>query len=405
MGCDVTWDLKKSRGLFFDRTKEPRISYWANDRIVNTVAARGQTLPARLLDWDPLAASARSNCPMLHDQLTYLIDSCDPRWRARAQNIYAGRTVADDDLALTDKNARSGMVAISDTFTSIMFGYSAMYGIFLASLDDARTRTQAEARQIQQGLHREFEQIIDGYRANGLQALDGTFLTMFDKRGLKATEDVSQGAEQWALAHEISHHLTRDSSSRRDKDVQRILAEVFSQTSLRPLLADFPRAHLDEIEADLLATLILAGRFDVQGYHPARLLVALSGAAVGLITVAHLRDEWKTERADTHPGCADRLYILLTALCELYGNDVAMPGVPQTAHMTMNRHAATLLAYAQWAYGWEHGSDFPVTQPAQFPAYDDETSPRALIVSWATRLGLLADQAQAQRDAANSAAS
>jgi len=389
----VSWNLKKSRGLFFDRTKEPRISYWANDKIVEAFERQGRTVPSSLFDWDPLAESARSNCPILNDQLSYIVELCDPRWRARARNIYAGRTLTKDDLALTDQNPRGGMVAISDSFTSIMFGYSAMYGIFLRSLDDARQRTPQDAGDIQQGLRAEFQKIIDNYRVEGLAALSGTMLTILDKKMLEATEELSRRAEQWALAHEISHHLARDNSSRRDKDIRATISKAFSRTSLQPLLAYLPPDHRCEVEADLLATLILAGQFDEGGYHPVRLQIALPGAAIGLITVAHLQDEWKTERADTHPGCADRLYILLTALCELHGNDTAMPHEPSAAHITINRSSATLMSFAQWVYGWENGGDFPVSPPVRCPKLD-EISPRALIIVWATIFGMLADEAE-----------
>ncbi|MFE7868747.1 hypothetical protein ACFUYE_00135 [Micromonospora humida] len=322
--------------------------------------------------------------------MSEVIRLCDPRWRARAQNIYAGRTFATEDLALADQNVHGGMVVLSSHFTSIMFAYSAMYGLFMRSINDARQRSPEEAEEIQRGLHAEFERIIEGYRLGGLLALEGTPLMVFDKAHWDAAGALCRSAEQWALAHEVSHHLARDMSSRRDKGVDAIMAEILSRTSLRSKLADIPPSHKCEIEADILATLILAGRFADSGYHPALLQLSLPGAAIGLITVAHLRNEWSTDRTDSHPGCADRLFILLMVLCELYGNDNAMPHNDRFAHITINRSAATLMTFAQWAYGLENAADFPIRRLTRFPTYDG-TAPAATVIVWATVFGLAAD--------------
>ncbi|WP_433538652.1 hypothetical protein ACQPZK_13650 [Micromonospora sp. CA-249363] len=320
-----------------------------------------------------------------------MIQLCDRRWRARAQNIYAGRTFSDEDLALADQNVRGGMVAISSHFTSIMFAYSAMYGTFMKSVDDALQRSPEEAETVQRALHAEFERIIEGYRIGGLLALDGSFLMAFDKQHWDAADALCRRAEQWVLAHEVSHHMARDMSSRRDKGIEAILAEIFSRTSLRSKLADMPSSHRCEIEADLLATLILAGRFTESGYNPALLQLSLPGAAIGLITVAHLRNEWSTDRADSHPGCAERLFILLTVLCELYGNDSALPHVARYAHVTIYRSAATLMTFAQWAYGLEKSDEFPIGGSIRYPQFE-ATSPAAAVVLWATLLGYAADE-------------
>jgi hypothetical protein len=258
----MSWQLHKSRGLFFARTGEPRRSYWASEAIVTMVRSQGSKVPRDLFEWDPSTPDSRSNCPLLHEMLIELISLADPRWRDRAESIYAGRTWSNDDTAFTDQNMRSGMVALSDQFTSVLIAYSAMYGVFLNSIDDARNRPTEDAKIIQRGMRAEFDHMVDAFKVGGLLALKGKpFMTMPSLAHWGAADLYTRAAEQWTLAHELSHHLARDLSTRRDKGVEALMAQFKSRSALGPKLAALSGAQRCEVEADLLATLLLAGHF------------------------------------------------------------------------------------------------------------------------------------------------
>lgn len=392
----MTWHLKKSRGLFFARTGEPRRSYWASDAIVTLVRSQGREVPRDLLEWDPSASDSRSNCPMLHEMLAELVDLADPRWRARAQNIYAGRTWSTDDTAFTDQNVRSGMIALSNEFTSVLIAYASVYGMFLNSMDDARKRSPEDAAAIQHGMRVEFDRMVDAFKIGGLLALKGTpFMVFPSVAHWNAVNQFCRATEQWTLAHELSHHLARDLSSRRDKGVAAVLAQLESHSIVGPEVAALSASQRCEVEADLLATLILAGYFLPGGCEPAALHFAVGGAAIALITVGHLHDEWSASSDDSHPGYMDRLRLVMTFVCELYGT-LSVHKDPRQSRMTLSGFSSTLMAFAHWAQdvGQAHllgeavrtiqrDSDMP--NPALLVAHYATSSDWPLMITWEPR--------------------
>jgi hypothetical protein len=267
------------------------------------------------------------------------------------QNIYAGRTFSSDDMALSGQNERSGMVAVSHEFSTAVIAYSALYSWFLRSIDDSKARPESDARIIQQGMRAEFNRVIDTFKDLGIVTLQGTWLTEVpDRRHRLALELFSRTAEQWALAHEFGHHLVRDMSTRRDKDIDALFGAILSRSTVGHDLANLPRLQRCEVEADLLATLLLAGHFSANDRPTTALShLAVASGAIALITVAHLNDEWTCSRTDTHPGCLDRLRFLMTIMCELYGTRSVDPGnVLDGSHITVSRTAGAVTALAHW---------------------------------------------------------
>lgn len=387
----MSWQLHKSRGLFFARTGESRRSYWASDAIVTMVRSQGKEVPRELFEWDPSAPDSRSNCPLLHEMLVELISLADPRWRDRAESIYAGRTWSTDDTAFTDQNARSGMVALSDQFTSVLIAYSAMYGVFLNSLDDAKKRPTEDAKIIQRGMRAEFDQMVDAFKVGGLLAFKGApFMTMPSVAHWDSADQFTRAAEQWTLAHELSHHLARDLSTRRDKGVEALMARFKSRSALGPQLAALSAAQRCEVEADLLATLIVAGHFLPGGGRSAALQFAVGGAAIALIAVGHLRNEWTSSPDATHPGCMDRLRLVMTFVCEIYGTQRLYPEDSRRSHITLSRFAAPLMVYALWAHDIEQGELLGKTVRRTLPD-SDLASPLLFVAHYATVFGMAAE--------------
>lgn len=323
--------LKNSRGLFFAKTREPRQSYWSKPEFVALVeSVNGRPIPQFLLDWDPCAEDSRSNCPLLHDMLDALVERVDPRWRARAKNIYAGRTSSNVDAAAADHNLRGGMIVISNEYTSVLMAYVAMYGQYASSVDLAKTLSPADANAMWLGMRKHFDETIESYKGDGILSLKGNLLMIFpDEKYRESAQIASDAAEFWSIAHEFSHHLARDMSARRDKEVASTLRELLRHSSVSHEMQQMPKLHRDEVQADLLATLVVSGHFAPQKRQPHSVHLAITGAILALITIGHLRGEWTTEITDSHPGCHDRLRIILTVMAELYGNRADNPSDPK----------------------------------------------------------------------------
>lgn len=390
--------LKNSRGLFFDRTREPRISYWANPVLVEYIkAAGGREIPKELTDWDPCAPNSRSNCPQMHNMLVNIVEMTHPKWRARARNIYAGRTFSDVDTATANKNLRGGMISMSEKFTQIIYAYASTLGTFVLSVDVGKGITNSEVGAMWRGLQADFDAAIEAFRAGGLIAMKGTSPMVFpSEHSRRVTESQASAAEGWILAHEIGHHLARDMSSRRDREVAKVLHEVTANSSIEVKLTGMSTVQRDEVMADLLATLILCGHFVPENRSNASLEGALTGAGIALISLAHFRDEWSADPSDSHPGCLDRLWIVLVVMSELYGNVKLYPNDPERGHITVFRSAALMMTYALWMNSVENmlsDANVPFSRTGrQVPVAV------ATFADLAVRFGMLADDAEARRE-------
>lgn len=348
----MSMNLKNSRGLFFARTGEPEISFWANPKLAELVReSGGRKIPQYLLDWDPLAPSSRSNCPLLHNSLEIIKETVEPRWIKQAENIYAGRTYKDDDHAEAEKNIKGGMIAISVDYTNVLVAYSSMYGTFERSMTLAKTLSVVESTIMWERMRADFNAAIDAYKKDGLFALRGTLPMVFPSAEFgEVVEALTGAAEAWSIAHELSHHLARDMSSRKDKDVREVVFDVLDRSSVRDKVKGMSTEQQDEVRADLLATLTICGHFVPNKRTAISIPDALAGAAMALITTAHLREEWETKPSDSHPGCSDRLDILMTVVCEMYGeNPTVSSNHPDYDHLVVRRFAAMLMAYVHWA--------------------------------------------------------
>ncbi|MEA1798603.1 hypothetical protein [Rhodococcus qingshengii] len=344
-------ELKNSRGLFFAQTREPQISYWANPKMLKLVEGSRRTIPSEFLNWNPCAPDSRSNCPQLHSTMEMLVNLSNPKWRDRASNIYAGRIYSNEDVAEAQTNLRGGMIAISNEYSSAITAYAAMYGRFVSAIDFAAGITQEQSRLLWTGLHDHFNKSIEDFKRGGIISLKGNDLMVFpDDEARSSFESAIFMAEFWTVAHEFSHHIVRDVSTRRDREVVTILRDLTKASSVGEEIRAMSSDQRDEINADLLATLLVSGYFN-DTRDPIGVPGAISGAALSLITIAHFRDEWTCDPEDSHPGCLDRIRILLTLICEYYGSESAYPGDSERSHIVVRRVAGLLITFALWVHG------------------------------------------------------
>ncbi|OZC80524.1 hypothetical protein CH274_15240 [Rhodococcus sp. 06-418-5] len=246
----------------------------------------------------------------------------------------------------------------------------------------------------------QFDEDIEAYKSGGVLSLRGTAAMLSPSQWFEdATFAVCNAAESWFIAHELSHHLARDLSKRPDKQVWKAFNELLSDSSCwHQELARLAPSHHSEVKADLLAFLIVSGHFAPEKRRPMALPASLTGAAVALITIAHLRGEWETDLTDSHPGGLDRLRIFLTVVSELYGNSAVDPGNYDNAHMNIYRLSALLLTYGKWAK-----DGFPMNEVLEEdPATLYATLPHVFYMERAVDFGLLADAYSAKRTASNS---
>lgn len=354
----MTWKLSGSRHVFFSQTGVPRHeSFWSwYEPIADERRSCRGEVSAYLTSWDPQASDARSNCPELHRTLERLIAHVDSQWRARAAAIYAGRTVDHDDSAMMyAEGNRGGMIALSAWYANAMFLVTSAYGQFVLRMSAAGDHLDVGDERGDEALVRALDSLweaLDGYREGGAIKSDYVDamrrereLFRFNHGSVEANaHHIAAAAEEFVVAHELSHHILRDRGRRLNRDVvdeieQQLAAPVF--TAERRRVA--PSQH-EEVLSDVLAfELATSGRPGLTADDAQDVALTLTGAVIALATLGYLRDEWVADPEDDHPGALDRIAVLVKHVSLKYG-DVQF-GSDETA--TIARLAGTVAHFVQ----------------------------------------------------------
>lgn len=348
----MTWTLAKSRALFFKETGEPaQDSFWVGERERLLERGAGTVNLGSLLEWDPSALGARSNCPALHATIDELVTLVDPRWRARADNIYAGRTTGHLDLAFSRHGQKGGAVAVSSQLSMSLIAYVNLWARFLHLFDMSHDTPVDDWNAIEGGLRNEFSQLIRSFQGHGLPALLGQWPLTFASHdhGRAAFEHVAS-AERWIVAHELSHHILRHGTARPDRLAREAIDAGLRRDEVACELVDVTTAQREEIAADILAFELIAGEY-ANDANAVTVLQAYQGACIALVAVGHLQGDWLAEPNDSHPGAISRLVILTKWVLSRYRDLVgelleSMPGERQ-----LHRLAASLTSFVIWASG------------------------------------------------------
>lgn len=347
-----SWSLRRSQGLFFSETREPLKNYWRGEHFAQLEVQYGKTLPPNLRNWDPLATGSRSNCPLMHEMMLELTALVGDKLRARARNIYAGRTFSSADTASAAQRVNAGMISMSHEHSSAVYVYACLFGVIMAAADDSTTRSLPESRIIMLGLHDEFEQLMAAYKQGWMPAVIEKIREYHTAapRLEESADALARSAELWTLAHELAHHLLRHMSSRADKELGLLVSEEIAKSSAYAEKSSYSQPQWDEIRADILATLIMMGRLEPGKVSRQAPYLVMPGAVVSLLAIGHLRSEWRTVASETHPGCFDRISLLLNWFTERNGNLQPDGGehVDDVRHMRLYRFAAMLMGMTVW---------------------------------------------------------
>lgn len=374
--------------MFFRETGEPaNESFWTGEQQRLVDAGASSIDMDTLSDWDPSAAESRSNCPFLHETLTELASLVDARWKARVDNIYAGRTHQSSDLAFSQHGGQGGVVVVSSEITMSLMAYANLWGRFLALIDMSRDVSREQWSNIQTGMLEDFRGLVDEFQAQGLAALLGKWpLTFTSRDHSEAATGLVQSAERWILAHEVAHHILRHGANRPDKQAKESIRGGMREKMVSCELDGMSVAQLEEIEADLLAFELVAGEF-AGDTNAVTVLQAYQGACLALVAVGHLTGDWTADPADSHPGTLARVVVITKWALARYSTVVEDVLTVMPGDRKFYRLAAASLAYAMWASGAARDQVAPTWHPDDEMA--DEPDPIKNYVNLAVMFGAM----------------
>lgn len=343
----MTWTLRKSRGLYFNKTgDDPTRSAWVAETDLLATAGFG-THGDDLMRWDPSAADAQANCPVLHEVLASLKTTVGPSWKARARNIYAGRTRnAHVPTAMSATGQKGGAVAIGFDFTYCLMGAAITWAQFLRDVDTMRQNPSlgANAEAMRRGALAAFAKI----RERGVDGIEPSkiFHVSSDEEA-HAAAVLQQRAEVWVLAHEIAHHILRDGTSRPDAEAVRTVRAFMEDPEVSIELVHATGEQHAEIHADILAYLLTCGEF-IDGRHPRLEMISASGALLGLLAVGLMNDDWISSAGDSHPATLTRMAVIARVAARRILQDERCE-IEEREELI--RILASILSYAAWISG------------------------------------------------------
>ncbi|MFF1466857.1 M48 family metalloprotease [Streptomyces mirabilis] len=336
--------LEQSRKTFHEVRGLPVQNFWktvfqaqGRDDILRTIRFQ------EYFAWKP----NRSNCPELEVLMENLTDSIPEEWRARGRRIFAGRNLRGQANAEAWQSGEVGVIELNYGFTSAAMIYMVLYSRYFEMIstlgagildfidDDDDETTLMLLEEIGNG---GFEPILvadqerNAWRANGVFPAHRLLREIPASRSEDSYHEGVRSIEEFAIAHEYAHHLLGHTNDEypRSRYVNGKVDEELARLGINFSSYDLNEAQVDELRADALALLMMAGRLAGQVTRPT-IYRTMSGAIIGLTVLAHVHDTWVVPGGpdETHPDFLTR-YDMVTTLIKNMSRTI--PVGPQGDH-------------------------------------------------------------------------
>lgn len=305
-------NLKNSRGKFFETHNMPRDrSFWY---YFLEWAGRLQELPAhdieRLSSWKP----ERSNCPELTVVMEDFTQIIPPEWRNLADSIFVGRVLDGATNAKAWTMVKAGIIEINIQYTIVLSAYVAAFDEYIRSVRDLLYGLVEDRDNVERIVDRLDDRLSRPWyhlEESRPQWMDVRLLAGGSPALLQATppdrvelrEDAVLACEEFAVAHELAHHLLgHTTSSSKKAKAKAVVDAAVSSGSLMDQMAKLNQSQTQELEADILAFVMMADAINKTAPFT-RLYRALVGGIISLVALAHVNDAWiDTSQNPSHPN-------------------------------------------------------------------------------------------------------
>ena len=317
--------LKNSRGKFFEVHKMPRdrtFWYYFFDR-----TGRLEELPEKhvsaLASWRP----ERSNCPELTEVIEDLIQNIPIEWRALANNIFVGRVLDGEANAKAWTRVKAGIIEINLQYTFVLSAYVAAFDDYVRLSSSLLEKVLDPSENMD-----EVVRALDDRLSEPRSWLDESRPEWLDLRLLSSGNpalrrltppdridllgNVVAACEEFAIAHELSHHLLWHTVSKSGKSkAWRTVDTAIDSAGIIDKLTGLNPSQIQELHADILAFMIMANAINgIAPFH--RLYRALAGSMISHIALADINESWiEKDDSASHPDFIARC-IVIAALAE-----------------------------------------------------------------------------------------
>ena len=317
--------LKNSRGKFFEVHRMPRDrTFWHCffDR-TGKLAELPKRRVAALANWKP----ERSNCPELTEVIEDLIRNIPIEWRALANNIFVGRVLDGEANAKAWTRVKAGIIEINLQYTFVLSAYVAAFDNYVrltSSLVEKVSNPSEDMDEVVRALDDRLSEPRSWLDESRPEWLDLRLLSMGNPALLQLTpsdridaqESAVGACEEFAVAHELSHHLLWHTVSKSGKSkAWRTVDAAINNAGIIDKLTGLNPSQVQELHADILAFMIMANAINgIVSFQ--RLYRALVGSMISHIALADINESWiEKDDSASHPDFIARC-IVIAALAE-----------------------------------------------------------------------------------------
>jgi hypothetical protein len=246
-----------------------------------------------------------------------------------------------NDLAVAATSKFGGVVVLSFDYMYALEGAAITWGDFLQYMDaawaDSKVADFSDAYR--SGLLRAFEQ-IRRESAEGLKESRVFSVPTLQMR--EQADSLQQSAELWVIAHELAHHVLRHGTSRPDRQARDRVHESLGKPDVAVEIDHLSVEQRHEIEADVLAMLLVAGEYAGDA-NPYTEIQAIEGGLLGLLAIGLMDGEWTASHS--HPSSLTRMAVLAKVATQRI-MELNQLGVEMREEL-VRRHT-TILVFAAW---------------------------------------------------------
>ncbi|WP_413801443.1 hypothetical protein [Streptomyces iranensis] len=243
------------------------------------------------------------------------------------RNIFVARAFKEDANAQAWAFRESGVVELNYGFTSAAMIYATAFCQFYDALattakdvDFADDDTEVLLMILEEIENSAFTPILvaensrNQWRESGrIYAAHPALLDLPQSRNEGDYHSFVSATEEFAIAHEICHHLLGHTgvTHRRRSQVNALVQERLDRSGAQEICSNLNPDQLQEIEADVGAFLLIAGELSGQATR-GRIYRSLAGSMLALVTLGHISENWISREGpgETHPGFIDRFDVM-----------------------------------------------------------------------------------------------
>ncbi|MEU9661457.1 hypothetical protein [Streptomyces chartreusis] len=246
-------------------------------------------------------------------------------WKATLRNIFAARVAKGDANATAWSFRQSGVVEINYGFTNAAMIYAALFMQYFDAISTIASEVDLSMEdsevlgwilaEIDQGVSEPIllaESSRELWRREGAIFVGHPSLADVPRRRLDSYQLAAAATEEFALAHEICHHMLghTEKTFKHAGEIEKTVISWIRRAGSYDLWSGLNASQKEEVQADVAAFLLMSGELNGT-FNRGLTYKAVSGSMLALTALAHISEHWfSDDQQESHPDFLDRFSVV-----------------------------------------------------------------------------------------------